>query len=122
MDSDQAPKNLWPNLDPTDDTDGVMVFWIFFANSLDPDQARQSIGLDLETLNAEIQINPEVYHPCKLFVFLKDFFRKKLILKNISRRQINMKNFRACKELNTVTDIAQLGQQLSVKSGWVFLG
>ena len=50
----------------------------------------------------------EVYHPCKLLVFLKEIFSEKLILKNIRRQKKNMKNFPACKELNTVTDFAQL--------------
>ena len=55
---------------------------ITFANSLNPDQAQQNVGPDLD-------------QNC---LFLKQFFFKKLIFKNI-RRQKSMKNFPVGKEL-----------------------
>ena len=56
---------------------------ITFVNRLDPDQARQNIGPDLDNL----------------MVFLKEFFGK-VDLEKISRRQKSMHNFPGGKELN----------------------
>ena len=64
---------------------------ITFANSLDPDQARQNVEPDLDPKSKLFDT---------LMVFLKDFFKKKLILKKrIHRRQKSMQNYPACKEL-----------------------
>ena len=57
---------------------------ITFANSSDPDQARQNIGSDLDS------------NVLTLMVFLEDFFEK--VYLKISRRQKSMQNYPACKE------------------------
>ena len=56
---------------------------ITFANSLDPDQDRQNVGLDLDP-------------NC---LTLKEFFSKKFILKKVSRSQQKHKKYPACNEL-----------------------
>ena len=60
---------------------------ITFANSLDPERARQNVGPDLDLFD-----DP-------LMVFLKDFFEK-VNLKKIPRQQESMQNYPTCKELN----------------------
>ena len=60
---------------------------ITFANSLDPDQARQNVGSDLDP-NCLI-----------LWWYSWKIFLKKLILKKINRLQKSMQNYPACKEV-----------------------
>ena len=58
-----------------------------FANSMDPDQDRQNVGPVLDP-------NCLTLWKCSW-----ENFWKKLILKNVSRRQKIMKNYQACKEV-----------------------
>ena len=58
---------------------------ITFANNLDPDQARQNVGPDLDPICLTL-----------LWYSWKNF-SKNLILKKISRRQKSMQNFPACR-------------------------
>ena len=59
-----------------------------FANSLDPDQARQNVGPDLDP------------NCLTLWWYSWKIFLKKLILKKIHRQQKSMQNYPACKELS----------------------
>ena len=63
---------------------------ITFANSLDPDQAWQNVRPDLDP------------NYLKLWWYSWNNFSKKLIFKEISRRQKSMQNYPACKELTTL--------------------
>ena len=64
---------------------------ITLANSLDPDQARQNVGPDLDP------------NCLTLMVFLKEFFETVDFEKKISRRQKSMQNYPACKRLMLLT-------------------
>ena len=59
-----------------------------FANSLDTDQAQQSVG-------------PDLYPNCLTLLWYsgENFFKNKLILKKISRQQKIMQYFQGGKEL-----------------------
>ena len=65
-----------------------MTFIITFANSLDPDQARQNIRPDLDS------------NCMTLMVFLKDFFVKINLKKKIHGK--SMQKYPACKELKLI--------------------
>ena len=55
---------------------------ITFTNSLDPDQDRQNVGPDLDTL----------------IVFMKEFFEKVNLKKNSADNNKSMNNYPVCKE------------------------
>ena len=57
---------------------------ITFATSLYPDLALQNVGPELDSVR----------------LTLKEFFEKVNFEKKVSRRQKNMQNYPACKELN----------------------
>ena len=63
---------------------------ITFANSLDPDQARQNVGPDLDP------------NCLTLMVFLKEFFEKDDFEKKYQQMSKHMKNYPACIELNSL--------------------
>ena len=57
-----------------------------FANNLDPDQARQNVGPDLDP------------NCLTLMVFMQEFFEKVNLKKNPQTKK-SMQNYPACKEL-----------------------
>ena len=70
------------NLNPFPTCGDFRRLLIIYANSLDPDQAQQNVGPNLDQLFDT------------LMVFLKDFFEK--VKKIIHRRQKSMQNYPAC--------------------------
>ena len=76
---------------------------ITYANSLDPDQDRHSVGPDLD---------PKLFDT--LIVLLKDFFKK-------SANDKSMKNYPACKELKKL-EKKRDDFQVRCFSRFIFLG
>ena len=60
---------------------------LIFANSLDPDQAQQNVGPDLDP------------NCLTLIAFLKEIFEKANFKKKSEEDKNTMKNYAACKEL-----------------------